>query len=153
MSTGAQIVLITASLMLDMSVLFFSLVDRASDYLATGIGINGSIITSSLMVVGYFGVRFSGQVVMTSASRNMLLLWFERRRGLVSGVSGVFVSLGFSLAPLLLAMLIDDWQWRAALWWLAVIVGPVFALLCFYWSGTDLKFAICRRITSQRHRR
>ena len=28
-------------------------------------------------------------------------------------------------------MLIDDWQWRAALWWLVVIVGPVFALLCF----------------------
>jgi cyanate permease len=84
------------------------------------------------MVVGYFGVRFSGQGVMTSASRNLLLLWFERRRGTVSGVSGVFVSLGFSLAPLLLAMLIDGWQWRAALWWLAVIVGPLFALLCFW---------------------
>ena len=62
------------------------------------------------MVVGYFGVRFSGQGAMTSASRNLLLLWFERRRGLVSGVSGVFVSLGFSLAPSLLAMLIDGWQ-------------------------------------------
>jgi MFS family permease len=128
---GARIVLIGASLMLSMSILFLSLVDRASNYLATVTGINGSIIAFSLMVVGYFGVRFSGQGVMTSASRNMLLLWFERRRGLVSGVSGVFVSLGFSLAPLLLAMLIDDWQWRSALWWLAVIVGPVFASLCF----------------------
>ena len=62
------------------------------------------------MVVGYFGARFSGQGVMTSASRNLLLLWFKRRRGLVSGVSGVFVSLGFSLALSLLAMLIDGWQ-------------------------------------------
>jgi cyanate permease len=129
---GARSVLIAASLMLGMSILFLSMVDRASEYVATLIGINGSAIAFSLMVVGYFGVRFSGQGVMTSASRNLLLLWFERRRGIVSGVSGVFVSLGFSLAPLLLAMLIDGWQWRAALWWLAVIVGPLFALLCFW---------------------
>ena len=27
-------------------------------------------------------------------------------------------------------MLIDVWEWRAALWWLAVVVGPGFALLC-----------------------
>lgn len=106
---GARSVLIAASLMLGMSILFLSMVDRASEYVATLIGINGSAIAFSLMVVGYFGVRFSGQGVMTSASRNLLLLWFERRRGIVSGVSGVFVSLGFSLAPLLLAMLIDGW--------------------------------------------
>ena len=43
---------------------------------------------------------------MTSASRNVLLLWFEQRRGLVSGMKDVFVSVGFSLSPLLLAMLI-----------------------------------------------
>ena len=84
------------------------------------------------MVVGSFGFRSSSQGVMTSASRNLLLLWFGRLRGLVSGVSGVFVYLGFSLAPLLLAMLIEGWQWRAALWWLAVLVGPLFALLCFW---------------------
>ena len=54
---------------------------------------------------------------MTSASRNVLLLWFEQRRGLVSGMKDVFVSVGFSLAPLLLEMLIDQWQWRVALMW------------------------------------
>ena len=69
---------------------------------------------------------------MTSASRNLLLLWFERRSGLVSGVNGVFVFPDFSLAPLLLAMLIDGWQWRTALCWLAALVGPLFALLCFW---------------------
>ena len=107
---GARSALIAASLMLGMSILFLAMVDRASEYVATLIGINGSAIAFSLMVVGYFGVRFSGQGVMTSASRNLLLLWFERRRGLVSGVSAVFVPLGFSAAPSLLAMLIDGWQ-------------------------------------------
>ena len=42
-------------------------------------------------------------------------VWFERRRGMVSGVRGVFVSLGFSIAPLLLALLIDAYGWRGAL--------------------------------------
>ena len=71
---GARSVLIAASLMLGMSILFLSMVDRASEYVATLIGINGSAIAFSLMVVGYFGVRFSGQGVMTSASGNLLLL-------------------------------------------------------------------------------
>ena len=93
-------------------------------------GINAVGVAFCLMVVGYFGVRFSGQGVMTSASRNMLLVWFERKRGLVSGARGVVVSLGFSLAPLVLAVMIDVWEWRTALWWLAVVVGPVFAVLC-----------------------
>ena len=127
---GARIVLILAALILGASILFLSVVDRTSEYLAILVGIDSSVIAFLLMVAGYFGVRFSGQGVMTSASRNVLLLWFEQRRGLVSGVRGVFVSLGFSLSPLLLAMLIDQWQWRAALWWLALIVGPGFALLC-----------------------
>lgn len=85
-----------------------------------------------LILLGYFGVRFSGQGVLTSASRNVLLVWFERRRGLVSGVRGVFVSLGFSLAPLLLAALIAAAGWRGGLWVLAAVVvlfGAVALLL------------------------
>ena len=104
--------------------------DRTSEYLAILIGIISSVIAFLLMVAGYFGARFCGQGEMTSASRDVLLLWFEQRQGLVSGVRGVFVSLNFSLSPLLLAMLIDQWRLRAALWWHALIVGPVFALLC-----------------------
>ena len=61
-----------------------------------------------LMLLGYFGVRFLGQGVLTSASRNILLIWFVKRRGLVSGLRGVFVSFGFALAPLGIAILIHD---------------------------------------------
>ena len=79
----------------------------------------GNPVTFPLIMLGYFGVRFAGQGVMTSASRNVLLFWFARRRGLVSGARGVFVALGFSLAPLLLAMLIGHFGWRGALLTLA----------------------------------
>ena len=82
-----------------------------------------------LVLVGYLFVRFFGQGVLTSASRNILLTWFERRRGLVSGVRGVFVSLGFSLAPPVLAALIVVFGWQGALLVLAATCGVAFAAL------------------------
>ena len=127
---GARLLLVAASLILGASIIFLSWVDHVSQYVSELIGISAPGVAFVLMAVGYFGVRFSGQGVMTSASRNMLLVWFERRRGLVSGARGVIVSLGFSMAPLLLAGLIDVWEWRIALWWLALVVGPIFAVLC-----------------------
>lgn len=127
---GPRLLMIGASLLLGASVAFVSLVDVVSGWIAPTLDMDVKILAFALMVVGYFGVRFSGQGVMTSASRNMLLVWFERKRGLVSGTRGVVVSLGFSLAPLFLAFLIDRWGWREALWWLALIVGPGFAILC-----------------------
>ena len=41
------------------------------------------------MLLGFFAIRFSGQGVLTSASRNVLLLWFERRRGFSSAACAV----------------------------------------------------------------
>ena len=67
---------------------------------------DGSALPWMLILVGYFGFRFLGQGVLTSASRNILLIWFLTWRGLVSGIRGVFVSFGFALAPLGLAALI-----------------------------------------------
>jgi MFS family permease len=123
----ARTMMAGASLVLGVVLVFISQIDR----LVAAVGLDGAAwATFALILVGYFGVRFSGQGVLTSASRNVLLMWFERRRGLVSGVRGVFVSLGFSLAPLLLALLIELWGWRGALWALAVTVGGGFALAC-----------------------
>ena len=127
---GPRLLLIGVSLLLGCSIVFISLVDVMSEGAAQALQMDTTVLAFVLMVVGYFGVRLSGQGVMTSASSNMLLVWFERKRGLVTGARGVFVSLGFSLAPLFLAFLIDQWGWREALWWLAIIVGPGFAILC-----------------------
>jgi cyanate permease len=81
-------------------------------------------------MLGYFGVRFLGQGVLTSASRNVLLLWFNKRRGLVSSIRGIFVSFGFSLAPLLLAWMISGAGWRLALWQLAFACA-IFSIFAF----------------------
>ena len=127
---GARIMVVGAAVLLGLMVAFIASIDRIGAALAAMLGIPLATITLPLILVGYFGVRFSGQGVLTSASRNVLLLWFEKRRGLVSGVRGVFVSLGFSIAPLVLALMIDAAGWRGALWLMsgALIFG--FASIC-----------------------
>ena len=126
---GARIVVVGASLVLGVLIGFISIIDWLGSAIANFLQISLAMVTMPLILLGYFGVRFSGQGVLTSASRNVLLLWFDRRRGLVSGVRGVFVSLGFSLAPLILALMIDAWGWRGSLWLMGFVLIGVFALL------------------------
>lgn len=122
---GGRVMVATASLVLATMLLFIS----ATDILAGVFG--GSAAAGFIFIMlGYFGVRFFGQGVLTSASRNVLLVWFEKRRGLVSSARGVFVSLGFSLAPLGLAAMIAVSGWRMALWQLALACA-VFAALAW----------------------
>jgi OFA family oxalate/formate antiporter-like MFS transporter len=111
---GGRVMTALASVILAMMLMFIS----STEILMKLLG--GSAGTAFILIMlGYFGVRFFGQGVLTSASRNVLLHWFEKRRGLVSSARGVFVSLGFSLAPLGLAWLIASSGWRSSLWWLA----------------------------------
>ena len=126
---GARVMIVASSVVLGVFVLLISSIDLIARWIIGLTGLNFASVSFALILLGYFGVRFSGQGILTSASRNVLLVWFEKRRGLVSGVRGVFVSLGFSLAPLLLALMIDDFGWRGALWVLAASVGVGFAFL------------------------
>jgi len=87
-------------------------------------GLEGSGVAAALLLtLGFMVLRFSGQGMLTMSARTMMARWFERRRGLASGVSGVFVSGGFAVAPLVLQFLIDLGGWRGAWWMLAGIVG------------------------------
>ena len=124
---GARFMIVAASAGLGVTLVFVSMVGAISQAIAAAAPAFAGAASFALIFIGYFGVRFSGQGVLTSASRNVLLVWFEKRRGLVSGVRGVFVSLGFSIAPLVIAMLIDRFGWQGALWVMAGVVGLGFA--------------------------
>ena len=89
---GGRIMIAGASLALGIMVFFISVTDLIAAFFGGGL-----VLTFVLIMTGYFGVRFFGQGVLTSCSRNVLLRWFVKRRGLVSGIRGVFVSFGFSL--------------------------------------------------------
>lgn len=125
---GARTMVVGASLLLALMLLFICLIDLLAGAAADLAGVALGVAAFPLVMLGYFGVRFAGQGVLTSAARNALMPWFEQRRGLVSGARGVFVSLGFSLAPLPLAMMISSYGWRGALMALALML-LAFALL------------------------
>lgn len=59
-------------------------------------------------------LRFFGQGVLTIVSRNMMVQWFDQRRGFATGFSNVFVSLAFSISPLFLFTLIEAYTWEGA---------------------------------------
>lgn len=128
---GARSMVVGASVLLAIMLLFICSIDVFAASLSSVAGVALGVLSFPLIMLGYFGVRFAGQGVLTSASRNALMPWFERSRGLVTGVRGVFVSLGFSLAPLPLAILISSFGWRGALLLLALILlaFAAFALL------------------------
>jgi OFA family oxalate/formate antiporter-like MFS transporter len=121
---GGRVMIATSSAALGLMVLYISFVDVLSSWFGSS-----TPVTFVLVLVGFFGVRFFGQGVLTSCSRNVLMLWFVKRRGLVSGLRSVFVSFGFSLAPLILAFLIAFFGWKGALWFMAALVGVVFSTL------------------------
>jgi len=126
---GGRIMITISSILLGLMVFYISVVDQLSGFFG-----GGTWITFLLIFLGYFGVRFFGQGVLTSCSRNVLLLWFVKRRGLVSGIRGVFVSFGFSIAPLFLAYLISQFDWRGALWVMAMVVGIAFSLFALIFT-------------------
>lgn len=116
---GTRATVAAAALLLAMTLVGLAACDRAIAWLggSTAAGV-------AVMGLGFFLLRFSGQGMLTLVSRTMLGRWWDRRRGLVSGIAGLFISFGFAAAPLVLQGLIDLGGWRGA--WLilaAVSVG------------------------------
>jgi hypothetical protein len=67
-------------------------------------------------------------------SRNMVMKWFNKRRGFANAVLGIFSAFGFSLAPKIFDQIIQKLEWQGAWLLLAIIVGVGFVgfLLIFY---------------------
>jgi OFA family oxalate/formate antiporter-like MFS transporter len=86
-----------------------------------------------LLFAGFLGVRHFGQGQLTVISRTMIGRWFERRRGLVFGISGLFVAFGFGVTPMVLNRLIMHGGWKHSLHVLAgvMVAMALFASLTF----------------------
>lgn len=71
--------------------------------------LGGSAAASlALLVLGFYLIRLTGQGTLTMVCRTMVGRWFDRRRGLVAGVSAVFINFGFGYAP----RVFEDWIQR-----------------------------------------
>jgi len=119
---GARIVGTVACVGLGSVLLVLSRVDRVVACLG-----GAASAAMCVMVVGFFLLRFFGQGVLTLVSRNMVMKWFDRRRGLAMGICGVFTTLGFSYSPRVLDDLIGRYTWRGAWVVLGVATAGGFA--------------------------
>lgn len=126
---GARPIAIAAGIGLGIVLLYLSQVDRITEFFQSEPSV---VLTFILIFFGFMFLRFTGQGVITMVSRNMMMKWFEKRRGLATGFSNVFVSLGFSISPLLLDSIIVAFDWRMAWILVALVVGIIFPVLVYF---------------------
>ncbi|MEO0533032.1 MAG: MFS transporter [Cyanobacteria bacterium P01_A01_bin.123] len=127
---GSRFTVVLSSLWLAGTLVYLSFSDRLLNLISSGLpGLTAQQIALPLLILGFFSLRFSGQGMLTLTSRTTLGKWFDRRRGFVSGLSGVFVSFGFAAAPLIFSLWIGLLDWRGAWLSMALLVGVGMALL------------------------
>ena len=135
---GARYVAFCAAIVLAISLLLASVSVSISEFFKTLLNNTSWIIPFSVISLLFFMIRFSGQGVLTMASRNMIMIWFDKNRGKVNALSSVAVSLGFSSSPILLNRLIDDHGWQLS-WQLIAICLLIFSffILQFYRNNPE----------------
>jgi len=125
---GARWVAFFAAITLAIALLLCSVSVQMSEAIKGLFGQDSWLIPFTVMTMLFFLLRFSGQGVLTMASRNMIMIWFDKNRGKVNAISSVAISFGFSSAPLWLNALIEGYSWEFA--WQALACGlAIFALL------------------------
>ncbi|MDA3928022.1 MAG: MFS transporter [Prolixibacteraceae bacterium] len=138
---GARVMAMGAGFILGLMVIGLTKVDVMID-VVSGFFIDSAheYIAIAFLVVGFFGIRFFGQGILTMVSRNMVMKWFEKRRGFANAIMGVFVSFGFSFAPQFFNGMIENLGWRIT--WMQIglfvaIVFVAFALVVFRDNAVD----------------
>ena len=106
---GARPMAALAALGLALTLLLLSVADQVASSFGGGFWVSFVVLSLSFILL-----RFFGQGVLTMASQNMMVKWFDKRRGFAMSFSSVALALLFSLAPLLLDGLIQAWGWRGA---------------------------------------
>lgn len=107
---GARAISFCASIGLGLVLCTLSQIDFFIDLIHRAIP--SAYVVLGVMIVCFFLLRFFGQGVLTLASRNMLMKWFDKKRGLATALSGPIVTTGFSAAPFVLNHFIKATSWQ-----------------------------------------
>ncbi len=130
---GARFLGVLACCGLAFSLTMLSLSPSIVELLSKFINIEPRFIALFTCYLCFLGIRHFGQGQLTMASRTMMGRWFEKKRGLMLGLSGTFVAFGFGGAPVFLTWLISEFKWQSSLVALSVmaLVMGLIALLFF----------------------
>lgn len=132
---GVRPIAILASVGMAFTLVFLSQTDVIQLFLPSFlVGRTGNFL---IMYAGFASLRFTGQGALTLVSRNMMMKWFEKRRGFAMGFSNVVTSLTFSSAPVFFEMLILDYGWKDAWVILSIIAGLGFPLIILFFFRDD----------------
>ncbi len=129
---GARVTSVLSGLLLGVSLFYLSRITLVSSFFGSLFGEGSySTVVFILLIFGFFIVRFFGQGVLTMSSRNMVMKWFDKRRGLASAFMGIAISFGFSYSPRVFDWFIEQFGWQGAWETIAVIVGIGFVIFAF----------------------
>ena len=136
---GARLTASIAAIFLALFLLLLSQLPIIVSWLSNLTGVAFTTLAMIIVVIGFFGIRFFGQGIITIVSRGMVARWFSSRRGFVVGIMGVATAFGFSYAPQPLQQLIVRFGWNGALLALSLILALVFLpiVLIFFRSDPD----------------
>lgn len=112
---GSRRLGVTASFALGVSVIAISYADLGTDLLSLYLtSIPPAILATVVMSAGFFLVRFFGQGMLNMVSRNMVMKWFDHKRGMANSIMGPLSALGFAYSPRLFNGMIELLGWRTA---------------------------------------
>ena len=138
---GARVMAMAAGFLLGLIVIGMTKIDVLLKYASSLLtSIDHEVLAIVILIIGFWGIRFFGQGILTMVSRNMVMKWFDEKRGMANAIMGVFVSFGFSYAPRLFNNMIESSGWRGAWLEIGLIAGlgfVVFALLFFRDNAID----------------
>mgnify|MGYP003676892918 CR=1 FL=1 len=92
---GARYVAFFAALTLGVTLFLCSWSALMSSYIKELLAVDTWIVPFTVMTVLFFLTRFAGQGVLTMASRNVIMIWFDKNRGKVNSFSSVALSFVF----------------------------------------------------------
>lgn len=118
---GARYVAFFATVTLAFSLLLASVSPDISGFFQNLLHSSSWAVPFVVITILFFMIRFSGQGVLTMASRNMIMIWFDKNRGKVNAVSSIAVSLGFSSSPIFIDKIIDHNGWQLS--WQLIAFG------------------------------
>ena len=130
---GARYVAFFAAITLAVALMLCSWSVQMSTFVKSLLNVDTWLVPFVIMASLFFVLRFSGQGVLTMASRNVIMIWFDKNRGKVNAISSVAISFGFSSSPLWVNALIESYSWQVT-WQILAAALVVFSIciLQFY---------------------
>ena len=121
---GARLMVVIILMLFSFSLLFMSSCASVYQWLTSrlqGVGrASDAMIGTAIITLGFFLIRFFGQGMLTIVSRTMIANWFNRKRGMVTAISGILTTLAFNGAPAILNLGVGKLGWEGTFEFLGV---------------------------------